>query len=127
MPVNLKPDMAGNIAATKDVHGQLHGRILKGDDGCETGETRYQTHFASCPASGAHRKRDQPPEQDPEKLLKIARKELAVVQRLAATHHHHCPTPGCGECQRLGAHVHRCERQVQLLAPAVEAPQESLF
>jgi hypothetical protein len=127
MPLNLKPDMAGNIAATKDVHGTIHGRILTGDHGTEVGETRYQTHFATCTGAAAHRKRDQPATADPETLLKIARREHSEVQRLATRHHATCTARGCGECKRFGDHVARTERQIALLTPAVEAPQESLF
>lgn len=126
MPLNIKPDPAGNVAARKDVHGTIRGRILTGDQGCEVGETRYQTHFASCVHAADHRKRDQP-QGDPETLLKIARKEHAQVQRLATRHHEACTSKGCAECKRLGAHVARTEKQIRLLTPAAEAPQESLF
>lgn len=127
MPLNLKPSMAGQIATTKDVHGVLHGRVLLGDQGAERGETRYQTHFVTCAMATEHRKRDQPETRDPETLLKIARKEHAEVARLAARHYAACTSRGCDQCKRLGAHVARTEKQIALLTPAVEAPQESLF
>lgn len=127
MPLNLKPDMAGNIAVTKDVHGTPHGRVLTGDQGTAIGETRYQTHFMTCVAASDHRKREQPQTSDPETLLKIARKEHDQIQRLATRHYAACANRGCSECKRLGAHVARTERQIALLTPAVEAPQESLF
>jgi len=49
MPLDLKPSMRGQIAATKDVHGVIHGRILKGDEGTAPGEIRFITHFGTCP------------------------------------------------------------------------------
>ena len=65
MPLNLKPSMAGNIAVTKDVHGTMHGRVLVGDEGARIGETRYQTHFATCVAADVHRAMRGKPERKP--------------------------------------------------------------
>ena len=49
MPLDLKPNMRGQIAATKGVHGVIHGRILKRGQGTDPGEVRFITHFATCP------------------------------------------------------------------------------
>ena len=46
--VDLKPDMRGQIAGRKNVHGIILGRFLKGDEGIGPGEARYRAHPKNC-------------------------------------------------------------------------------
>ena len=46
--IDLKPDMRGQIAGRKNVHGVILGRFLKGDEGIGAGEVRYRAHPKTC-------------------------------------------------------------------------------
>lgn len=56
VPVDRLPVQAGNIAGSKDVHGQLHGRVLADGEQLRPLEHRYRSHFASCAQASTHRK-----------------------------------------------------------------------
>lgn len=57
MPVDAEPNDKGNVAAFRDVHKRLTGRVLVKDQQPAPYETRYMPHFATCKDPGAHRRR----------------------------------------------------------------------
>jgi hypothetical protein len=56
IPLNKTPDPEGNVAAYRDTGGVWRARVLAKDEQPAPHEKRYQTHFATCPDAGRHRK-----------------------------------------------------------------------
>jgi hypothetical protein len=57
MPVDAEPHPKGNVAAFRDVHKRLTGRVLAKDQQPTPYETRFMPHFATCVDPQAHRRR----------------------------------------------------------------------
>lgn len=50
MPLNPRPDPAGNVAAYRDGTGRWCARVLHKDEQPAGWQRRYMPHFATCPA-----------------------------------------------------------------------------
>src|SRR5579863_7623766 len=64
MPLNDRPDPAGNVAVRVSGQSKI-GRVVSKGQPLDADETLYMPHFATCPRPKDFRRRDTPPAAEP--------------------------------------------------------------